>query len=58
MKEFEGGGKARHPAVVAADVEPCGSPPFGASADEPADHGGVKALGRAEQGDGARSLGE
>ena len=58
MKEGEGGGKARQPAVVAADMEPCGSPQAGAGAGDPADRGGVKALGRAEEGDRARPRGE
>ena len=48
MKKREGGGKARHPPVVAADMQPASRVPLG---DEPADDRRVVPLGRAEQSD-------
>ncbi len=50
MEKAEGGGKPRHSAIVAADMQPA---PGDASGDEPADRGRVVAFGRAIQGSAA-----
>src|SRR6516164_8349411 len=55
MKEGECGGKARHPAVVAADMQPREDMTFG---DEVTDYRCLVALRRAVQGDRPRPFGQ
>ena len=55
MEERQRGGKPRHPAVVAADVQPSAA---AAPGEEAADHHRVMPLGRAEQRDRAGVLGK
>src|SRR6516162_1154304 len=55
MKEGKCGGKARHPAVVAADMQPREDMTFG---DEVTDCRCLVAFGRAMQGDRPRPVGQ
>ncbi len=55
LKKPEYRGKARHPAIVAAHMQPAPGPARG---NEPADERRVVALGGTEQGDGTRPLGQ
>ena len=55
VEEGEGGGKARHPAVVAAHMQPAPNP---AGRDKAPHDRRVMALGRSEQGHPARPFGE
>jgi hypothetical protein len=55
MEKAERGGKPRHAAVVAADMQPRAGTPRG---DERADGGRIVAFGRTKQRDGAGMLGK